>query len=387
LDLKTVAASIILIAVLSISIIVANRWLNSFDSTPEFFVGVEFAYNSDAGEVKVLVNDLKEMVDKVRDYTNVFVIGSIEISFNQAALDEACDYIVDSGLYLIVFLTDSREYHYNNNYTIFEWGADAKQKYGEMFLGVYRYDEPGGNQLDLGPSMLVDNATDYTEASDKYTSYLNILLSPHKNYSDLVITADYGCYWFDYKAGYSTVLAEFGWNHSRPLHTGLCRGAAKAYNKDWGAIITWKYTDIPYIESKGELYDDMVFAYRNGAKYVIVFNHPKIEEYGILTEDHFGAMKDFWNYVNSNPQERKGDIQGEIAYILPKDYGFGFRNPNDKIWGLWEADELSQKVWDDVNTLLNQYGSRLDIVYDDQEFANAVKNRYDKRFFWNETIT
>jgi hypothetical protein len=386
LGLKTVAFGITLIVLLSLSIIVASKWLNRVDSIPEFFVGVEFAYNSDAGDVKVLVNDLKNLVDKVKDYTNVFVIGSIEISFNQAALDEACDYVVDSGLYLIVFLTDSTEYHYDNNYTIFEWGADAKQKYGDMFVGVYRYDEPGGNQLDLGPSMLVDNATDYTDMSDKYSSYLNILLSPHKNYSDTVITADYGLYWFDYKAGYSTVLTEFGWNHSRPLHIGLCRGAAKAYNKKWGAIITWKYTEIPYIESKGELYDDMVIAYRNGAKYVIVFDHPKIGQYGILTEDHFGAMKDFWNYVNSNPHEH-GVIQGEIAYILPKDYGFGFRNPKDKIWGLWEADELSQKVWDDVNTLLYQYGSRLDIVYDDQEFVNAVKNRYDKLFFWNETIT
>ncbi|TRO51554.1 hypothetical protein E2P61_05880, partial [Candidatus Bathyarchaeota archaeon] len=136
--MRTVAASITLIAIISIAIIITSRWLNSVDSTPEFFVGVEFAYNSDAGDVKDLVNDLKGLVDKVKYYTNVFVIGSIEISFNQAALDEACDYVVNSGLYLIAFLTDSREYHYDNNYTIFEWGADAKQKYGEMFLGVYR---------------------------------------------------------------------------------------------------------------------------------------------------------------------------------------------------------------------------------------------------------
>jgi hypothetical protein len=40
----------------------------------------------------------------VKNYTNLFVIGSLEMSFNQTALNEACDYVVDSGLQLIVFL-------------------------------------------------------------------------------------------------------------------------------------------------------------------------------------------------------------------------------------------------------------------------------------------
>jgi len=375
--------AIVLITVLSVSFIAAAGWWLGIASAPsDFFVGVEFAYNEDAGDSAALVEDLKVLVDEVKGYTNMFVVGSIEISFNQTALDEACDYVVDSGSHLIVFLTDSRDYSYN----IFDWGAEAKQKYGDMFLGVYRYDEPGGHQLDNGPSRLIDNATDYADMADKYSSYLNILLSHHKNYSDTVITADYGLYWFDYKAGYTAVLTEFGWNHSRPTHIGLCRGAAKAYNRDWGAIVTWEYTDEPYIESGEELYEDMVLAYRNGAKYLVIFNYPKIGPYGILKEEHFSALQDFWSYIHRNPQEH-GVVKAEAAYVLPKNYGFGFRNPKDRIWGLWEADELSQKVWDDVNTLVEQYGSRLDIVYDDPEFMDAVKNRYDKLFFWNETIT
>lgn len=55
--------------------------------------------------------------------------------------------------------------------------------------------------------------------------------------------------------------------------------------------------------------------------------------------------------------------------------------------GLWEADDLPEKVWDDANTLIAQYGSRLDIVYNDPEVMNAVKHSYNKLFFWNETIT
>lgn len=380
LGLKSIAFTIALVVLLFVTIFaVANWWLSDGVSNTEFFVGVEFAYSGDANDVKVLV-------DKVKDYTNLFVIGAIEISFNQTALNAACDYVVESGLHLVVFFTDSKEYSYDNNRTIFDWGAEAKQKYDDMFLGVYRYDEPGGNQLDRGPSMLIENAENYSAMADNWTKYLNLLISFHLDYIDTVITADYGLYWFDYKAGYTAVLTEFGWNHSRPLHIGLCRGAAEAFKKDWGAIITWEYTEEPYIESPKELYEDMVLAYKNGAKYVVVFNYPKIEPYGILTEDHFGALKDYWSYIHNNPQEHD-IIQGEAAYVLPKDYGFGFRSPEDKIWGLWESDNLSQKIWYDVNRLLGQYGSRLDIVYDEPEVMDGVRSRYDKLFFWNETVT
>jgi hypothetical protein len=384
---------IALIVVLSVSIVATIDWVGNVNSTSEFFVGVEFAYDKSAGDVEELVGDLKDMVDKVKDYTNLFVIGSLEISFNRTALDAACDYVVDSGLYLIVFFTDLTMYNYtivkNNkiyNYTIFDWMVDARQKYGDKFLGVYRYDEPGGNQLDLGPSLLIEGGTNYTDVAANYTNALNLLVDYYKNYSDRVFTADYGLYWFDYKAGYDAVFADFGFNLSRPLNIALCRGAATAQSKDWGAIVTWTHDNPPYIESWRELYNDMVLAYKAGAKYVVVFDYPKILPYGILTEDHFDAMKDFWNYVHSNPQEH-GVIQGELAYVLPQDYGFGFRNPGDTIWGLWNAYDLSAKVWDDANILIAQYGSSLDIVYDDAETMDAVKSRYAMLFFWNETVS
>ena len=352
---------------------------NADNADAEFFVGVEFAYSGN-------IDDLKALVDKVKDYTNVFVIGALEISFNQTKLDESSDYVVNAGLHLIVFFTDREEYHYANNYTIFDWEADAKQKYGDMFLGVYRYDEPGGNQLDLGPSQLVENASDYTSMADTFTSYLNILISYHKKYGGTVITADYGLYWFDYRADYSAVFTEFGWNHSRPLHVALCRGAATAFNRDWGAIVTWTYTNDSYIESGPMLYSDLQLAYDAGAKYAVVFDYPKIKEYGILGEAHFDALKQFWNYTHSNPQSR-GVNQAQAAYVLPKDYGFGFRTATDRIWGLFNADGLSAKVYNDTNTLAARYGFHLDIVYDDPATFPAIQNRYAELYFWNETIT
>jgi hypothetical protein len=385
---------IVLIAVLSVSIAAAIDWLGNVNSVSEFYVGVEFAYDGSSGDSGELLGYLKAMVDKVKDYTNLFVIGSIEITFNQTALDEACDYVVGSGLNLIVFFTDSQKYNYTvakdgqvQNSSIFEWIVEAKQKYSDKFLGVYRYDEPGGNQLDQGPSVLIENGTSYSDVANRYTSALGQLIAYYLNSTDKVFTADYGLYWFDYDCEYTAVFTEFGWNHSRPLHIGLCRSAAEAHNKDWGAIVTWEYKEEPYIESGEELYNDMILAYKTGAKYVVIFNYaPNATQYGTLTEKHFGAIKDFWNYVNSNPRDY-GVIKGEAAYVLPKDYGFGFRRPDDKIWGLWNADDLSPKVFDDTNLLLLQYASRLDIVYDDAEFIGGVRSRYDNLFFWNETVS
>ncbi|MEM2081843.1 MAG: hypothetical protein QXP44_00960 [Candidatus Bathyarchaeia archaeon] len=233
--------------------------------------------------------------------------------------------------------------------------------------------------------MIVKNATDYADAAAKYVGNWSLHLNYYFNFIDEIVTADYALYWFDYKAGYSAVLAEFGWNHSRTLHIGLCRGAAKAHNKDWGAIITWEYNDAPYIESGARLYEDMILAYKNGAKYVVVFSYPKVGQYGVLTEEHFDALKNFWIYIHVNPQGH-GVIQGKIAYVLPQDYGFGFRKPDDKIWGLWDADVLSSKVWADVSMLLAQYDSYLDIIYDEAEIVDAAKSHYDMLFFWNETL-
>ena len=72
-----------------------------------------------------------------------------------------------------------------------------------------------------------------------------------------------------------------------------------------------------------------------------------------------------------------------MAYVLPKDYGYGFRGPEDTIWGLWEADNLSSTIWNNVNALLEQYKTGLDIIYEDEVQLNVTT--YTKLVFWNGT--
>ena len=118
----------------------------------------------------------------------------------------------------------------------------------------------------------------------------------------------------------------------RQLNVALCRGAATVQNKDWGVMIAWTYTQPPYIESGQELYQDLISAYDSGAKYILLFDSNKDYTHGILKAEHLEALKQFWQYAQSNP--RKSYLIGErVACVLPKDYGYGFRGPNAKIWG------------------------------------------------------
>jgi hypothetical protein len=362
--------------------------INQSQGNEQFFVGVEFAYTNDFDSTQSNLNNLKNLVDKIKNYTNLIIIGLPQISLNQTELNDSCKYIFNSDLYFIILFTDSAKYTYDLN----AWTDTAKSEYGEKFLGVYRIDEPGGKELDNNANRFLDvnkfdiNIKNYSAASQTYIDLLgtHIQILNQRLYSK-IFTSDYAMYWFDYKAGYETVFTELGWNNSKPISIALCRGAAVAHNKNWGAIITWTYNSTPFIESGPELYNDLVLAYSAGAKYVAVFNYPQNGPYGILTQEHFEALERFWSYIHSKPQSSTTP-SNRVCYVLPEGYGFGFRNEHDSIWGIWQADDLSYKVWTDVKRLINQYGSALDIIYYDSNSTNSILNSYHKVFFYNQTI-
>jgi len=346
-------------------------------SMPEFFVGVDAVSDN--------VEDIKILVDEVRSYTNLFVIGSTGITDNETKLNEVCQYVYESGLCFMTYTHISEEWPQP------EWVDYARQRWGSRFLGLYAFDEAGGNQIDCTKYMLVKEADNYTDAANKFVGNLSEYLKHVTDYyiragEFTLFTSDYGLYWFDYEAGYNVILCEFGWNHSRLLNVALNRGAAKMQSKDWGVIITWTYRHPPYIESADELYYDMILAYLSGAKYVVVFNHPMDSQYGILTLEHLDAMKRFWRYINANPRrpETEGPASTKTAYVLPKDYGWGFRGSEDKVWGLW-VDELSIKIGTDLNYLLHTHHISLDIIYDDPKYYSEFRS-YSRLVFWNGTV-
>jgi len=274
----------------------------------------------------------------------------------------------------------------NFTYNPFDWEKTAQTRYGEHFLGFYLYDEPGGNQMDLGNFREFDNSTlpcDFSDAANTYVYYLFVQMRDFIK-TDKLVTSDYGLYWFDYEAGYDAIFAEFGWNHSRPLNIALCRGAAEMHNKTWGVTVTWEYTNPPYLESADELYNDLVTAYQAGARYITIYNEPRTQQHGLLTAEHLTAIKNFQEYTAQNPQNATSNTQ-KVAYVMPDNYGWGLRSVDDKIWGVWPADNKTNGIWNDLQALIASRGDGFDVIYDSPWTRVFGRDHYDTLIWWNAT--
>jgi hypothetical protein len=348
-------------------------------ATPDVYVGIDLSYGD--------VAEAKAMIDQVSSYTNLIVIGTSRITWYPDKVNETFQYAYDKGLSFISLPPSLPNYSFNSSrIPRSDWYDYARNTWGDRLLGFYYLDEPGGRQQDLDQvwtGNLSASESTYADAASRFTYTVSRNLESQRRYADSykAFTSDYSLYWFDYKAGYDTIFAEFGWNYSRQLNVALCRGAATAQNKDWGAIITWTYTAPPYIESDEELYNDLVLAYDNGAKYIVVFDGNEGWTEGILEDEHLDALQRFWNYTQNNP--RKSSPTGDrTAYVLPNAYGFGFRGPRDHIWGLWEADALATNVSISVASLLNDYGENLDIIYEDGLQPNNTYG-YSQLIYWD----
>ena len=372
--LKFKYITVIVVCLLIFSLLFYSLTIGGENEFDEFYFGVDVAYADD--------NKVRALIDQVSDYTNFFIIGSTGITHNQARLNQTIKYLVDQNLDYSVFTIFASSLPVINESVISTL---------DSFLGIYYDDEFGGKQLDLNSHRSVFFAENYSDASIKFIDWINYRISGgfYQNSSDgflvpsdfRLFTSDYALYWFDYKAGYDVVLARLGWNYSRQLNVALCRGAATVQDKDWGAIALWTYNEPPYLGSGEELFDDLVLAYENGAKYILVFDSNEEYTDSILTQEHLDAMERFWQYTKDNPRP-SNLLDGRVAFVLPKDWAYGFRGPDDKIWGLWESDEFSRQLSKDLGFYLNEYGSKLDIIYDD---GLVLDDTYEEYFFWNGT--
>ncbi|MCW4009359.1 MAG: hypothetical protein NWF05_01905 [Candidatus Bathyarchaeota archaeon] len=383
-------------AVFAIVIVVTAGFLVTYNfgeekdatSTPDYFIGVAFCGNTTA--------EGKLLVDKVKSYTNIFIVDSIVVNKNETALTEICNYVVSQGLYLMVYFGD-----FNLPWQL-GWVNATKQELGDQFLGIYYYDEPGGIQLDYNwANSTTSSVPNYANTTRDYDKAAAGFIHSFQNYPNFkalkqcpvtVYTSDYALYWFDYKAGFDVVLTQFGWNMSTAQNIALTRGAAQMTNKSWGAIVTWRYENPPYLDTAEEIYNQLLLAYQSGAKYLTIFNYPTYPDdnkYGLLTDQHFVALEKLWNTVmNDSPAATDTTnlnfSQAQAALVLPKNYGFGLRNANDRIWGFWGADEYSAQILNITRTLIWMYGARLDIVYDDP--ALPVTDKYQTVYYWNQTV-
>ncbi len=124
---------IAVIFVASLAVLYSGQTLQKMEKTDQVLVGVAFCGNS--------VVDGKLLIDKIKNYTNLFVLQSGTLQRDFKSVDELGDYAISKGLkFLPYFGMILPEFS--------SWLTNATRKWGPNLVGVYYSDEPGGKMLD-----------------------------------------------------------------------------------------------------------------------------------------------------------------------------------------------------------------------------------------------
>jgi len=128
--------ALVLIFLVSVSSFAAFK--PAFNSSDPFYVGVTYCGDS--------VEEAKLLIDKVKNYTNLFVLQSGTFLSNVKAIEEIGDYAVNSGLNIILYCGGA--------FTANQLSIHGSENWGNRFLGIYFKDEPGGKLVDKVTSTL-----------------------------------------------------------------------------------------------------------------------------------------------------------------------------------------------------------------------------------------
>ena len=144
--------ALLLVSAVGSPIVYFHYEVNDAPSHEEFFFGVTFGGNT--------TSEAKLLIDKVKGYTNLFVVDNWDIAMNETALTEICEYAVDAKLNIMVYFsfifinsTSSTDALFRDAGVIpfhIPWLNTTRERWGNKFLGVYLYDELGGKQIDKG---------------------------------------------------------------------------------------------------------------------------------------------------------------------------------------------------------------------------------------------
>jgi len=252
--------------------------------------------------------------------------------------------------------------------------------------GTYVTDEGNISQFEPYQQLWDSNPIQtYAEAANDFVNTEHEALTSIGNESDVrLFTSDFGLYWFDYQSGYNTVFAELFGTQTDSETLALVRGASDMQNQSWGVMLEPSSQSPLALQSGTQLYSELEQSYLSGADYEVVFNYsPYDNATGLLQDQQFNAIQKFWKDVVQNPAENN-NVRGQDALVLPNDYGWGMTNQNDKIWGIWQPDNSSQQIWNAIQSSLAEYGSKLNIIYDDPAYPTA--GQYQNVFYWNQTI-
>ena len=426
-------AILLIIAFISSSLLAFEIYPQKNKEPPKVYVGVAFGGNT-VEHGKMLIDKVKSYANLFilqsgtlqRDFKSLDELGNYAVTAGMYFLPYFGNFIPETlsmwlkqakqrwGTHFLgVYYSDEPGGKMLDDYVEYQDAATGniieKTKYGDIFVtqpngvminydfegNIHLYEPRPDSDINSEETFYPNGTISVTKAAPNgfsYKSYQQLQnIRPFKDTKDTeqrfverdqsniafltnqtrVFTSDYGLYWFDYLSGYDVILGQLGWNISVTQQIAFLRGAATMQNKDWGAVITWKYQQSPYLDSGTEILKQLTTAYKCGAKYLVVFDYYTSEEnpYGTLAKEHFEALESFWKNVARNPKVVQGEDKADSAVVLPTDYGYGARWVEDKVWGIFRADSQTEKVWNIIQTGLKEHGLQLDIVYDSKKFS------------------
>jgi len=140
-----ILSTIFLILIVStVPFLFKNDFSSEEKNKETVFVGITYCGDTIEGG--------KALIDKVKNYTNLFVLQSGTLQRDLEKVEELGDYAISSGLSFLPYFSTYLPH------LISPWLETATCKWGNQFLGVYYGDEPGGRMLD-----------DYVEFKDVQT--------------------------------------------------------------------------------------------------------------------------------------------------------------------------------------------------------------------------
>ena len=85
--------------------------------------------------------------------------------------------------------------------------------------------------------------------------------------------------------------------------------------------------------------------------------------------------------------DKHGSLKADTAVVLPQDYGFGFRSPDDSVWQYHQADLLElKKCTATLQAPLIRYKSSIDIVYSDPQIQSSIQSKYSEILYWPNDV-
>jgi hypothetical protein len=169
----------VLISVMIVGSVGVGILSRSSDPEP-FYVGVTYCGGS-AEEAKLLI-------DRVKNYTNLFVLQSGGLQIYPDVINEIGDYAVSSGMYFMVYFGNQAQMMLES------WLETNEGRWDDKFLGVYFGDETGGKSLDGHMTVAYDAAGNSINFGEGMVNQTGVNLTITKSPNAVVVTYKNGTY-------------------------------------------------------------------------------------------------------------------------------------------------------------------------------------------------